>query len=413
MQIFREAVTLWHNRPAYRAYALLLLAALVWQCIRPALFIDSHEYLNAAGNLLRNGLPEACLSPESCDLLLPETRRTPGYPGIILATVWVPLLLTLQTLIAALVPVLMLRIANALELGSRAQMVMMWLLFVYPLQYYYAPMLMPEIWVQFTLLIGLWCWVSGRQHWVPVCITALVLLKPVFLPAAVLCVLLVFKLPLRHKWVSVLPLVVVLLVSANHARKTGVFHYTSIATVNAYEYNVRPLVKLSVSDDQYYRRQDSIMQPMTFAGRYNHIKSLTAHWLKTYPLQYAWLHARGGLLALADPGRYDCVAFFGLKSGPGFMNIREKGGWAALRSQPLWMLAYLAVFSLLALIRTALALLAVVRRFRSAIVLLIPVIYILALTGPVGSARYLMPVAPFLFMLAGIGAGLLKSEKTA
>lgn len=413
MQVFREAVNLWHSRPAYRAYVLLLLAALVWQCIRPALLIDSHEYLNAAGNLLRKGLPDACVSAESCDLLLPETRRTPGYPGIILATVWVPLLITLQTLIAALVPVLMQRISNELQLGGRAQMVMLWLLLVYPLQYYYAPMLMPEIWVQFVLLLGVWCWVSGRQNLVPLCVAALVLLKPVFLPAAILCVLLMFKLPFRQKWVSVLPLAVVLLVSGHHARKTGVFHYTSIGAVNAYEYNVRPLVKLSVPDDQYYRRQDSLMQSMNFAGRYNHIKSQTAHWLMTNPLQYAWLHTRGGLLALADPGRYDCVAFFGLKSGPGFMNIREKGGWAALKSQPFWMLAYLAVFALLAMVRTGLALLAVFRRFRSAIVLLIPVVYILALTGPVGSARYLMPVAPFLFMLAGMGAGLLKSEKTA
>lgn len=412
MQMFREAVTLWHSRPAYRAYVLLLLAALIWQCFRPTLLIDSREYLNAARNLLRTGLPDSCLVPESCDLLLPETRRTPGYPGIILATFRVPLLLILQTLMAALVPVLMLRIANALQLGNRAQMVMLWLLLVYPLQYYYAPMLMPEIWVQFALLFGLWGWVSGRQYLVPLCIAALVLLKPVFLPAAVLCILLIFKLPFRQKWVSVLPLAVVLLVSGHHARKTGVFHYTSIGAVNAYEYNIRPLVKLSVSDDQYYRRQDSIMQSMNFTGRYNHIKSRTAYWLKAYPLQYAWLHVRGGLMALMDPGRYDCVAFFGLKSGPGFMNIREKGGWAALNSQPFWMLAYLAVFTLLALIRTGLALLAVFRRFRSVIVLLIPVVYILALTGPVGSSRYLMPVAPMLFILAGMGAGLFKPDKT-
>lgn len=400
----------WRKQPFYRIYLLLLLAAFVKQIISPAMLVDSREYLNAANNLYHFGVADACHpGNDFCGLILHQTRRTMGYPLILISSYFVQITWLLQVLLAALIPVTGLGILRGFSISEKAERwyFLLWLL--YPLQYFYAAMVMPELWVQWMVLSAVLAWTGNRRWLLPLLLAVLVLLKPVFLPAVYLSPLLLFFIPGYRKWLALLPLTLVLLVSARNKQVTGLFHYSSIGVVNAYEYNVRAVMKTAgVSPDSFYAAGDRVMMRMDFREKYQYMGKQTKDVLMKYPLHYALRHTAGAALALFDPGRYDLVAFLGMSSGSGFMGIKENGGLSALFRQHPLVLVYLFVFGMLALLKVILTLMAARNWGRSLWPLLIPVLYILALTGPVGSARYIMPVAPLLIIMSAMTLGNLR-----
>jgi hypothetical protein len=393
--------------PLYQIYLVLLLLAFGKQCFYPAELVDSGEYRNAAINLLAGNGWSACLPNDVCDQLsLPETRRTPGYPILIGITGITGILMLIQTLLAACIPFLMHKLLVKMGKESCFKMAMM-LLLLYPLQYCYSAMLMPEIICQVLVLCLIIAWIEMRWMRVSILITLLLLLKPVFMPWAWLVLVAKFWIKNKQRTWLALPIAVVFLVSWLNFRQTGLIHYTSMPVTNAFEYNIRNLTQ-ETSSENYYHAAALKMDSMDFSGKYLFMQNETGKAIRLSPIKYAYMHIFGAFKTLIDPGRYDFVAFFRLPQGNGFMRNNGIGAWAS--QHPLiWV--YIILFALLAFIKTSLAFFAVFKPMRYKWILLFPVLYTLLIVGPVGSARYLLPVMPIMILLAAIGWNFLFNKK--
>lgn len=176
---------------------------------------------------------------------------------------------------------------------------------------------------------------------------------------------------------------------------------------NAFEYNIRNLTKVTSSED-YYPAAALKMDSMDFSGKYLFMQNETQKAIRLSPFKYAYLHLLGACKALIDPGRYDLVAFFKLSQGKGFMSNNAIGAWV---SQHALVWVYMVLFALLAFIKTILAVVAVFKPIQHKWILLFPLLYTLLVVGPVGSARYLLPVMPIMIVLAAIGWNSLFNQK--
>jgi hypothetical protein len=409
MQLLKDIHGAWKQSRLYRLYAFLLVLAWVKQLIWPVWLIDSSEFAQAALNLL-NGHWSACGDLLPCGQhWLEATRRTPGYPLMMALTLHPALLGLLQCLPALAVPVL----AQQLS-GGRLRWIVI-LLLLYPLQFFYTAWPMPEIWVQCLLLWAVLSWKERQWQRIPWLLSALLLLKPVFIVLLPLLVYFMVKTKGIQRWMQLLPLAIVLIVSGSNQRTTGWFHYSSMGVENTYEYNHRAVlnrVNSAAEIAALSRRHDSLLQGMDYQARAAFMQKQTREKLLAHPLLYAWLHAKGSVAVVVDPGRYDLLAFLKAESGNGFMGIKDKG--AGYWQQPRPVLVYLGFFIALRLLVLALALRGLIRSHRQADtwVMLLLILLFCAVAGPVGSARYLFPVAPFLFVLAARGLETRRSQPT-
>lgn len=411
MKPLQEIAEQVHHSRLYRGYLLLLLAAFFKQCLNYTGPVDSAEYLQAAQNLLQ-GHWSACGGLNPCGgHWLEATRRTPGFPLLILATGLFPLAMpALQLLPAALIPIWSLRLLRKLTASARAQSFLMLAFAVYPLQYFYSNLLMPEIWVQALLLYTVLGISEGRLYVVAFGLSALLLLKPVFIIFLPFAVVLLFV-KHRGRLLHLLPIGIFLGISWLNQTRYGWFHYSSIAVENAFEYNLQALMQRVNSQQEFEQLQGSYaaqLKPMVPAERAAFMKRVTGEKISAHLPSYLFLHLRGCAAALLDPGRYDLVVFLNLPEGNGFMGIKKQGK----AEFPLWIWVYLSLLLLWRLLLLVLA----ARWFTTAanrklhLLLLVPCMLLIAAAGPVGSARYLFPVAPLIFVMAAAGSTLQRSK---
>lgn len=400
-QRYRAFLAFNKQYPLYGLYLLLLLLALSKQIILPSELVDTAEYKSSATNLMAGKGWSACSTADTCEQLsLPETRRTPGYPLLIAIFHVSNLLLLFQFLLSAWVPFLMHKLL--LKIGKEAcfKIALLFLL-LYPLQYYYTAMIMPDILCQVLIIIGTLAFIERKWLQVSITVTALLLLKPVFMPWASLAFIGLFWIKDRQKLWLMLPMLSVLSISWVNQKHTGIFHFSSISVTNAFEYNIRSLTKEEFSGEEMYYRVAAVrMDSMNFAEKYHFMQNETQTAIRMSPVKYAYLHAMGFAKALLDPGRYDFIAFFQLPQGNGFMNMGSK---EIRTSQPPLYWIYIIFFALLALLKTMMSFFALFRNLPHKRILVSTVLYMLLIVGPVGSARYLLPVMPIMIVLAAIG----------
>lgn len=391
-----------HSR-LYRVFLLLLLAGFCKQMLHYTALIDSAEYLQAAHNL-QHGHWSVCGQLLPCGThWLEATRRTPGYPLFIMLSAYLPLLfIAVQLIPAALVPVWSIRLLKQFSRNAKSQQLLMAAFLLYPLQFFYSNLLMPEIWVQWLLLCCLVYLCEKQYSLLPWLISALILLKPVFIIFLPLCFLFMIKAP-KQRMLQLLPLLVFLLISTYNKRQTGWFHYSSMAVENAYEYNIRAVmnrVNSAKEIDSLLHNWDEHLHGLNYAERAAFMQHISREKISAHLMLYLYLHARGALAVLLDPGRYDLVAFFRLNEGSGFMDIKKQSRGLP----PVPVLLYMGIFLLWRLLLLVLVLRLLLHQWQGRLVLLLlPVLLLMAAAGPVGSARYLFPVAPLIFVMAAAG----------
>lgn len=411
----------WKKLHLYKLYVVFVVAAVCYQCVQGVLLIDSVEYLNAAKNLGQFKNWDCCFQGNLCDVLFHETRRTPGYPAYLLFTGLGAVSRLLQVIPAVLAPLLTLRVLSHFKAHSSASRFIIFLFLFYPLQFFYTTLIMPEIWVQFLLLWLAICLLEKKYTGSIINAAILPLFKPVFLPFLFLSFLLFFALKNRQKVILLLPACCYLFVCIFNKMQTGAFHFTSIATANAWDYNARAVSnkQLGVENTNLlFAQQDSMVRGMSFAAGMKFLSSKTQNIIATHFLTYTLLHIRGSLITLVDPGRYDFVAWWQLPEGKGLMGIKGGQGLTAFFDQPPLYLAYIIFFFILSLLKLLLAIRALIFNLKyQQVWILLGLLFIpLALVGPVGSARYLMPVAPILFVFCALGLQKAKfsiNENTA
>lgn len=416
---------------------LLHLLALGWQVQHNAfLFPDSDRYVQAARNLREAGVLYAL--PLRPPLELQEySIRPPGYPLFLLLTggaganfPWLTLLL--QNLLSLLNLGLALRWLARLsgDLRPRQWLAVLALAAAGPGQFIYANVLMSEMLLQ-TAVVVVWlsltvCVTRGwpLREWLvaAVATAAALLIKPVFLPLAAVLLALGAVAGWRQRrpglvWVGAVPLLVAGLWMARNEARTGYFHFSSIAEINLLRYNVRGVLQATegpAAAEKFVR--STLIQAAHlpgFAAQQQYVQRAGAAALRQHPVAYAAQHLRGMLTFFLDPGRFDVVHFLDLAPtpGPGLLQLTNQRSPDAVLSYlgrlPLGLLAALAALLLVNGARLGLLVrFGLNARYPAAarLVLLALVLYVALLTGPLGAARFVVPVLPLL--LAAAGAGL-------
>jgi hypothetical protein len=401
------------------------------------MFPDTGRYLQAAANLNLHGELYAWPwtgDPPQGKTVQEYTIRTLGYPLVVLLLgsaagqpVWLLLVQNLWSLLN--IGVVLTWWARIARPNVREWLVPLLAVITFPAQLIYANAVMSELMLQ-TLVLGM---VVGSLAYlktqkigylagVAVAMVLALLTKPVFYPLAILFVATSFMLARRARQkriiaIGMLPVLVALLYMGWNKSRTGFFHFSSIAEINLLHYNAAGVVRQTrgaEGEEQWVAEvlREANAQP-DFAGRQQLIRSRAGAVIWAHPVVYARQHLQGMLALFLDPGRFDISQVLGTKNpaSEGFLAQARAGGLVrAVRNLPLGMLAWLGVVLLANTARLALAVRGMVLlgkegpmlrhgRWVAASLLL----YVSLLTGPLGAARFLVPVWPLLLGLALFG----------
>ena len=399
-------------------------------------FPDSGRYRQAAANLRAHGQLYARpwpAAPPQGQAVQEFTIRPLGYPAVVLASG-----------AAEKTPVMLLLVQNLLSLLNLALVVGWWsrriqlthwqwggtlLLLLYPGQLIYANAVMSEMVLQTVVVtlmgLGIRLIATRRtRYFTGSCVAVVValLLKPVFCPLA--AVMAVVGLGLAWQWrrpwlalVGLGPLLVAGGYMQWNQQRTGYFHFSSITEINLLHYNAAGVIRQVAGGQAENKWVGAVLTEAdarpTFAGRQAFIDTQAMAVLYEHPVVYARQHLQGMALCLLDPGRFDISQFLHLKppvEGGLLTQSRTGGLMRAVAQLPKALLALLAMAALANLGRLGLAVRgfgrlktggAELRYGRWLAVGLIG--YVVVLTGPLGAARFLVPVWPLLLGLALVG----------
>jgi len=414
------------------------LLAMVWALNKGSWdFPDSGRYLQVAENLRVHSELYARPWPQSRpygQAVQEFTIRPLGYPIAILALRGYAsrpvLLLLAQNLLSLFSIGLVLRWWARRAQPDRSKWVVVLIgILTFPAQFIYANAVMSEVILQAVVLAIagagiLFIGSHKKRYFVAVAgaIVLALLTKPIFYPLAVgfagVGVLVAWRLKRKNLvLVGIGPLVVVGLYMGWNWQRTGYFHFSSITEINLLHYNAAGVVRRiegPAAEEQWVanvlRQADA--QP-SFAARQQVIQDRAGVVLRAHPAVYAWQHLQGMVTLFLDPSRFDISQFMGMAplAGGGLLAQARSGGLlSALASLPLGVLGMLGLVLLVNVVRLLLAVRGFLLlkhdapmlrqgRWIAAGLLL----YVALLTGPLGAARFLVPVWPLLLGLALVG----------
>jgi hypothetical protein len=390
---------------------------------------DSYEYLWQATNLQHGSLYCADPSePFNADFL---TKRPPLY-GIWLALLHLfstnPIWTALSQQVLCFASILLYRHA-AYQIGYRTRLdkwFLIWLL-LSPAQFIYTNLIMSEILLQFFLALVFYSAVRllhtphHRYTWLyahQIALIAALFVKPVLYPFAVLVTPFVFLVGYHYKLArkqivlaAALPILSIVGYSYANYTHTGVFHFSSIQSINAVHYNT-----YYFNTNTYGKTYaDSILNntaqlvnaqkdyPDKIAIRRAHAQ-IPIH---QQPISYLLFHTKGTIRFFLDPGRFDLATFFNIPSNgfDGFLqHSTQYGFWTAcqqvLHTSSGLFLAVIILLVLANFLKLCLFLYASLRGLPQYTYLYAYTIalvgYVALATGPLGASRFYMPLIPLI-----------------
>lgn len=404
------------------AIVACLAGVVMYHIWSPEILInDSLEYKLAANNMVDYNTLYGCVLNEPLDFRL-YGKRTLGYPIFILFQLESDFLILLVSVsIYALIFFLGI---NILAKFTQARMAFMLYLFLFVANITLAlhtTFVMADLLLAAIITAGVSvCFESrislaARVKGLSLLWAIGLLLKPVLLPSLILApVLLIYFKNVHHKWYlyMVLPFVVFIVGSFVNMQNTQVFEYSSISTINLGQYNS----KLTVTSAEGKEEGDAYVNQNTFqiprnAEEYAKYKEgvtkLAFDQLKSNPLAYAKVHLAGMIKMILDPGRFELYTFFGVndkeQSLTELLYAREwqKLKTALYRNKTVFVL--FVVLFLLSIIKLFIALFSISKN-RNTLLLWLIIFYFIAITGPIGAARFMMPVSILYSVLICLGA---------
>lgn len=400
-------------------------------------FPDSGRYVQAAQNLKLYGQLYARTWPQIAPVgqaVQEFSIRPPGYP----------------VMIAELGgeqarPILLLGIQNLLSLLTIGAVLQWWArwakpqgkqwagamlcILTFPAQLIYANAVMSEIVLQMVvlaMLVGALMYIktSKPRFFLLAGMAEVIalLLKPVFYPFAGVLAVVGVVLGWRRRQaglavIGLLPAMVVVGYMEWNQQRTGYFHFSSITEINMLHYNAAGVVRQlegPQAEEAWVAGvlHEAALKP-DFAARQRLIQARASAVLWGHPVVYTKQHILGMVAFFLDPGRFDISEFLELTplAGGGLLaQVRAGGLWMAVQRLPLGLMGGLALVLLANAGRLVLAARGFWRLRREqewmrygrwmALGLLC---YVAVLTGPLGAARFLVPVWPLLLGLALVG----------
>lgn len=392
-------------------YLCGILSAAIYAFFMPHPLLDTREYDDAMAYHFSSDAIK--FNPFNIDQrwMFP-TRRTIGFP-LILKYVGMPVTAVILMISGVIGPFVLWEKLKPSIPNTRLES-FYWLLWVtFPLQAYYSGFMMPEMLTQFLVLLWFLGMLSGNQKRVMWTLSALILLKPVFMVLVVPVFWQNIETKIVHKtaiglWI--LPLVTVIgIISGNH-KKWGIAHVSSVSTTNSYEYNRYLILKSkkgTVFADSVYHSESLVLNTMSnFDPKKGEwLNQKTRDTYLEFPFTALGLHIKGIFQMFLDPGRYDAMVFFDWKKTQGFLGVKD-GADLESSQRPWWEWSYILFFGIIQLLKFLLLLYVVVRNrgmlwrmkdgnYELRIIMITVIIYGLAI-GAVGSARYLIPLYPLI-----------------
>lgn len=383
-------------------YTALTIIALLKQFINESMLIDSYEYSKKASFLFDNWLS----SKVEMNRFLEPLRRTLGYPMLIRMLFFSHFAIyILQMIVSLCIPVVLHKFCKHFQLFQNLWNVAMIMMLTYPLQFYYSAFLMPDLICQFLLLLYIYFYFEGHWKAIPLVLTLLILLKPVYLILIIVPFVLVPIKRYKLNLFDAIPLLIVLLISWIHFNQYAVFSYSTVGTTNAYDYNRKKTLLLDLTDNQVeeiYTSENKQLNliKLDFKAQKEFMNA------KTLPIlmnpKYWVIHFKGVFVTLLDPGRYDAMVFLNWNKSSGFMGVNDGN---TKKNLPWWQIVYMGVFSVLSILKLVFAVYAIFQWKRYEFPTLIGIFILLFafIAGPVGCARYLLPLYPMMSFLAGLG----------
>ncbi|GAB3871501.1 hypothetical protein GCM10028824_21360 [Hymenobacter segetis] len=400
-------------------------------------FVDTGRYIQAADNLCRYGelyaRPWPMMAP-SGQAVQEFTIRPVGYPLAILGLGgtggWPVMLLVVQNMLSLLnVGLIMRWWGRWASPSSRDWVLAVAAVLTFPAQLIYASAVMSETLLQTAVLgiaIAALAFIHSPRlrYWAGGAVAAIaaLLLKPVFYPLAFVVAVLAVGVGWRYRRpavaaVGLLPVLVVGLYMLWNQQRTGYFHFSSIAEINLLQYNaagvLRQIAGPEVEEKWVTQVIDQANAAPDFAARQHFIQAQAGAMLTAHIGLYARQHVQGMAALFLDPGRFDLSHLLGWlpPAGGGLLTQARQGRlWQAATNLPWGQLSLLGLILLANVARLGAAVRGFYRmkhgnaawrygRWVAAGLLL----YVAALTGPLGAARFLVPVWPLLLALALAG----------
>jgi len=402
---------------------------------------DSYEYIYLAENLKQGSYYGAnpLLEPDVYRL----TVRTPVYPLYIFMIYnilgyynWIILLM--QNLASVASCFLIYRTFRQLCPAPKYSWIMGLMIACYPAQMIFASMVTPDILLQFFLMLyfrQLLFFLNNpaprRVGYMSLWLILATLTKPVVYPFLLLHFGWTLILAFRHRKATLsltgaLPLVVMVAYGLWNQQRTGLFHISSIQSINMLDFNIRRFQEVRYGKphaDSVYQREHAAIDTLPgLKEKYEYASQAAARILRADLPAYALFHARESLRFFIDPGKSEIDLFAGsltyhglLKKVNFYTSLREgglRGAWNYLRQFPTFLLVLVVI--IFNLLRVAGSILFVFNRkipLQIRLACSIYVIYFAAVTGPVANTRYFLPVMLVCAAMAAVGWGHFLSRK--
>lgn len=309
---------------------------------------------------------------------------------------------------------------------------------VFPNQLLYANMIMTETVLQFLITAAFYTLVKfianpQKTNYIylnNMVLAIAVLTKPVMLYFWVINLLILLLMGIKmRKFLLPVPVLlipaVMMIWMENNKETTGYQHYSSITHINLKDYNTRYFLMSKYgeefADSTLSQINTKVATLPTYKEQSIYIKDTTTSILLNHFWSYGIFHARGMVNFMGDPGRFDYVNFFNIKQTDdlGLLHYISKGDWGELKqflsTQPLWLILVLLLTMIANGVVLVSALLVLFVRNMSLFIklyLIAFIAYIWFLTGPIGAARFKIPIYPLIIIAAALGWELIYDYRT-
>jgi hypothetical protein len=212
-------------------------------------------------------------------------------------------------------------------------------------------------------------------------------------------------------FISLFPIIVVILYSTWNYQRTGYFHFSSISKINLLTYNSYFFLVHKEGEEKADRFIDSVNYKADTIKSYHEksefLKYNAMKVIKHNPVSYSFFHMKGMAQFFLDPGRFDLYNFFGIErpdqkgllfylNNDGLIGIKEY----FVTANPLIIFALLLI--LITNMIKILGLLFFISKHSThlyiRIFLFLLIFYIAFVTGPIGASRFAMPLLPFFII---------------
>ncbi len=242
------------------------------------------------------------------------------------------------------------------------------------------------------------------------------LVKPVLLPSAWLSPILFIFLLVKHKKresFTLLPFLAFVVFSFLNYTSTNSFEYSSISTINLTQYNAKLTIakKYGYDSAQQFVNSPNLVVPRTEAEYPSYLHNAKEIGIKAISQNlaaYTQVHILGCVKMMIDPGRFELYTFFNEKTNETSLTEMLFGNkWQEIKkslSANPWLVFILlagTLFSLLKLLGFVFCL----RSWKTMKFLLLTIAYFIIITGPVGAARFFLPVSILFIVCSAVGWG--------